>query len=36
MPIDLSAEKALPEEDYTLPPKKPVKKGPPNVWGGKC
>jgi beta-N-acetylhexosaminidase len=36
MPIDLSAEKALPEEEYTLPPKKPVKKGPPNVWGGKC
>jgi beta-N-acetylhexosaminidase len=36
MPIDLSAEKDLPEEDYTLPPKKPVKKGPQNVWGGKC
>ncbi|MEJ2664831.1 MAG: glycoside hydrolase family 3 N-terminal domain-containing protein [Spirochaetia bacterium] len=37
MPVDLSAERNLPEEDYSLPQKKPVKKkGPVNVWGGKC
>ena len=35
MPIDLSAEKNLPEEPVTEP-KKPEKKKQINVWGGKC
>ncbi|MBN1999121.1 hypothetical protein JW935_16295 [candidate division KSB1 bacterium] len=34
MPIDLSAEKNLPEEPGTPP--KPEKKKQINVWGGKC
>ena len=35
MPIDLSAEKNLPEEE-TQAPKKSQEKKPGNVWGGKC
>ena len=35
MPIDLSAEKNLPEEE-TPAPKKSQEKKPGNVWGGKC
>ncbi len=35
MPIDLSAEKNLPEEPAPAP-KKPEKKKQTNVWGGKC
>ena len=35
MPIDLSAEKNLPEEE-TPPPKKSQEKKPGSVWGGKC
>jgi len=35
MPIDLSAEKDLPEEE-TPAPKKSQEKKPGNVWGGKC
>jgi hypothetical protein len=35
MPIDLSAEKDLPEED-DAPVAKPKKKKAVNVWGGKC
>ncbi|MBN1648786.1 MAG: hypothetical protein JW874_12200 [Spirochaetales bacterium] len=35
MPIDLSAEKDLPEEILTAP-RKPDKKKQTNVWGGKC
>lgn len=35
MPIDLSAEKNLPEEE-TPAPKKSTEKKPGNVWGGKC
>jgi len=38
MPVDLSAEKNLPEEQFETAPKKPEKKKAPqaNVWGGKC
>jgi beta-N-acetylhexosaminidase len=38
MPIDLSAEKDLPEVQFVPPPKKPAKKSGPviNTWGGKC
>lgn len=35
MPIDLSAENNLPEEE-TPAPKKSQEKKPGNVWGGKC
>jgi len=35
MPIDLSAEKNLPEEE-TPAPKKSQEKKPGSVWGGKC
>jgi beta-N-acetylhexosaminidase len=35
MPIDLSAEKNLPEEPDPAP-KKSQEKKPGNVWGGKC
>ena len=35
MPIDLSAEKDLPEEE-TPAPKKSQEKKPGSVWGGKC
>ena len=35
MPIDLRAEKDLPEEE-TPAPKKSQEKKPGNVWGGKC
>ena len=35
MPIDLSAEKNLPEEPDPAP-KKSLEKKPGNVWGGKC
>jgi len=35
MPIDLSAEKNIPEEE-TPAPKKSQEKKPGNVWGGKC
>lgn len=35
MPIDLSAEKNLPEEPDPVP-KKSQEKKPGNVWGGKC
>jgi len=37
MPIDLSAEKGLPEEPEVVVPQKPKgKKDKVNVWGGKC
>ncbi len=36
MPIDLSAEKDLPEETLTAPRKPDKKKKQTNVWGGKC
>jgi beta-N-acetylhexosaminidase len=35
MPIDLSAEKDLPEEE-TPAPRKSLEKKPGSVWGGKC
>jgi len=35
MPVDLSAEKDLPEEPLAAP-EKPDKKKQTNVWGGKC
>jgi beta-N-acetylhexosaminidase len=35
MPIDLSAEKDLPEEEIPAP-KKSQEKKPGSVWGGKC
>ncbi|MGB8358501.1 MAG: glycoside hydrolase family 3 N-terminal domain-containing protein, partial [Bacteroidales bacterium] len=35
MPIDLSAEKNLPEEEIPAP-KKSQEKKPGSVWGGKC
>jgi beta-N-acetylhexosaminidase len=35
MPIDLSAEKDIPEEE-TPAPKKSQEKKPGSVWGGKC
>jgi beta-N-acetylhexosaminidase len=38
MPIDLSAEKNLPDQEPAAPPKKPARKAgkPANPWGGKC
>jgi len=38
MPVDLSAEKNIPEDDFAPAPKKPKEKSGKqvNVWGGKC
>lgn len=36
MPIDLSAEKNLPEDPEVAPQKPKEKKATVNIWGGKC